>query len=97
LNSTGSYLTVKMINLAAKQEKIINPMNYALTLEKSLTEDSVFSLQNKELDPFYQKNSFVFADVFFSLCHQKTSIFFLISFFDCFCIKRTFGGNDAGN
>ena len=56
-----------------KQEKVVNTMNYILTLEKSLTEDSLFILQNKELDNFYQKTPFVYADVFFSLYHSKTS------------------------
>lgn len=57
-----------------------NILNDVLTLEKNLNDDSLFYLQNKELEPFYQKTPFVYSDVFFNLSHAKTS-FFLNSYF----------------
>jgi len=84
-------LTIKCLNSSLKEEKSSNPMNFVLTLEKNLNDDSLFLLQNKELDSFYQKTLFVFADIFFALYHLKTG-FFKKKYINIvlFCLKKDF-------
>ena len=49
-----------------------NPENYILTMEKKISEDSIFIMKNKELESFYEKNLNVFSDAFFNIVHLKT-------------------------
>lgn len=67
--STYLYLCVKNISQSLNEN---NPENYILTMEKKITEDSIFLMKNKELEPFYEKTVMVFSDAFFNMVHFKT-------------------------
>lgn len=69
--SSGLYLAMKPIvyNEGAMDSKM---KNFLLTMEKRVTEDSLFVIKNKGLE----NNNQVLPDSFFHLIHQKTGLSF---------------------
>lgn len=68
--SSGLYLAVKPINNEGTLE--FKRKIFILTMEKRITDDSLFIIKNKS----YENNSQVLLDSFFHLIHQKSGLSF---------------------